>query len=139
MVQDIRRIILSEEEITSAIESYRRMTKGFLPEGIISSCKACDEQNVSIMMKAADGNTANDVELKLSCADLLRPLVRFCLENNIMLPRDGKKTALISKNQIMLCITLDLDFDLTETAKPMSISHLPPDDALLKGKNVVKG
>ncbi len=123
MVQDMRRIILSEEELVSAIESYRRMTPSFLPEGTVKTCAPSDA-HVSVTLQVPAGNSTNDVELKLSCADLLKPLIRFCLENNIILPRDGKKVALISQGQVILGITLDLNVDCSEFISPMRLSHL---------------
>ena len=141
MVQDIRRIILSETELAAAIESYRRVTPDFLPTGTMKSCKPCDLQHIAVLVEVAAGNTVKDVELKLSCGDLLRPLIRFCLENNIMLPRDGKKAVMIANGLIALHVTLDLDVDCTELVNPMRTSHIAgmsPADLLPKTAQAAK-
>jgi hypothetical protein len=109
MVQEMRRIVLNHEELKIALDSHRRMTADFLPEGLITSCNAVDGQNIKIAVQIPVGGSSRSVELTLVGDDLLEPLIRFCSENNIMLPRSGVKTVLIIKNQIVLSITINFD------------------------------
>ena len=132
MVQEIRKIILSMDEVLTAFDGYQRITPGFVPEGKIVDCRTADPSVILIV--AVDGSTSGQKrEVACQGLDLLRPMIRFCIENNIMLPFSGKKSIIVEKDNITLLIELDLLSDLPALVRPMSTSHLeklspPPAD-----------
>ena len=131
MVQEVRDIILSLDEVAGAFESYRRMTPGFVPAGsVITGCATSGESVV--VQYAVDTAPSTQNSLTCSGADVLRPMIRYCIENNIMLPRDGKKSILFEKDCVKMHIELDLHTDLPAALNPMRINHMngvPPKEA----------
>jgi hypothetical protein len=107
MVEEVRKIMLSMDEIKAAYEAYRVTAPGFLPEGTILGCQT-REDAVIVSIDASSSDTKKQYEVILRGIDVLRPLIRFCIENSIMLPRDGKKSVLIDKTRIVLVIELTM-------------------------------
>ena len=124
MVQELRRVILSEEELRCALESFRRVAPTFLPPGTIETCAPTSGDELHVVINFTSDSASSKSEVKLSCAALLKPIIRFCIESNIMLPRDGKKSIMLTNSQVTLCISLDLNIDLAEHIKPLYMSQL---------------
>ncbi len=123
MVQEVRNIILSMDEIHTAFECYQRITPEFLPKGTIISCKTMDNA-VVLAVDIQYGATPQRQLLTYKGLDVIKPLIRFCIENNIMLPRDGRKSVLIEGDRIILHVELDLNMDMPTSLSPMQMKHI---------------
>jgi hypothetical protein len=119
---DIRRITLSEYELTAALVTYQRMTPEFLPGAKIAECKPTHDGKVMVTLEGETKSRRSEHTLKAS--DVLKPLIRFCLENNIMLPRNGQKSVSIADGKVALYVVLNLDIDLAGSLDPMRVTHL---------------
>jgi hypothetical protein len=123
MVMDIRRVTLSEYELTAALVSYQRVTPEFYPTGKIIDCKPTADGKILATLEN-DSQSPRRWEVTLKPSDALKPLIRFCLENNIMLPRNGQKSVSIADNRVALYVVLNLDVDLAGSLDPMRVTHL---------------
>lgn len=128
MPVEIRRIILSEEELKRALNSYRRMTKGFLPDGDFEQVEVKNDGtlNVKIGMNYSGQEKMADFEVTSDHAcDIL---IRFCVENNIPIPREGTKKPIEAAGRLVLQIRLsDLEEERAEAA--LAASSPPAKDA----------
>ena len=124
MVQDIRKIGFTNNELLTAFECYGRTTPKFLPGGKILSCNPVDDDGVNIRIAMEYGSTVHEVEFIYRGNDVLKPLILFCIENNIMLPRDGRKSFAIVEGRAIVTIELDLDLDLTAAMAPLTNEHI---------------
>jgi hypothetical protein len=124
MVQEIRKMIFSSGELLSAFDAYGRTNSKFLPGGKLIACAPVDEDGVRLKIAMQYGSSTHEVEFVYRGVDVLRPLVLFCIENNVMLPRDGKKGFSIVEGQAVLTIELNLDLDLSATTLPMLSEHI---------------
>lgn len=88
MVQEVRRIMFSNDELIAAYESHARMSSGFLPEGTIINCKP---QNGCVLVTIS-GPSGHVSDLLFHEPEAIRPLIRYCLEHNILLPKGGQKS-----------------------------------------------
>jgi len=110
MAREMRRIILSQQEFAEALGSYRRAYEGFLPSGTIVECGLNSEAKarVKVQMPAELGAEVRD--FYLDQAAVTNVLIRFCMENNISLPRVGAKRAVAHAGDASLEIRLgDID------------------------------
>jgi hypothetical protein len=123
MAQDIRNIILSLDEVLSAFACYQRVTPAFLPGSAIVGCKTLNNAIV-LSVETLQDDIKQNSELCLAGIDLMRPLIRFCIENNIMLPREGRKSLMIESDKIIMHIELDLNAEMPATVSPMHLKHL---------------
>ncbi len=125
MVQEVRKIILTAEEMAAAFDSYRRVTPHFLPDGNIVRCAQAPDHAVTVVIEApAPAGGAAPAQFTFKGVNILRPLIRFCIENNIMLPRDGHKSVIVDDKGFTLCIELNMQIDLTESCAPMSVADV---------------
>jgi hypothetical protein len=122
-VQDIRNVILSLDEVLSAFRCYQRVIPDFLPKGDIVDCRTTKD-GVVLSVEMTHGTTRECSDLTLTGIDVLRPMIRFCIENNIMLPRQGRKSILIESDKIILHIELDLNTEMPASLNPLHASHV---------------
>ena len=125
MVQEVRDIMLSMDEVRTAFVSFQNIAPDFLPRCDIISCRTATE-TVILTVEMAYGSTKQQSELTFKGIDVLRPLIRFCIENNIKLPRDGQKSLIYKADKIIMHIELDLKIDV-----PMAIA-MPVDPNQIK-------
>lgn len=126
MVQEFRRITLNADELLCAVSSYSRMTPQFLPEGKIVSCMPNVDGSLALVMEIPFGAVAKRTDFTLKGIDVLRPLIRFCIENNILLPRNGRKSISVENGMLSMCIALDLDIDVSECIAAMPLPVAAP-------------
>jgi len=133
MVQDIRHIILSFEEVILSFESYLRMNPDFMPKGtVITDCRSANGA-IIVNTKLPIGGGEQLTEFRFSEIDILKPIIRFCIENNIMLPRNGKKTIVIEEKRVIMRVELDLYTDLPYNLGAMQISDMNKNNIPLEG------
>ncbi|MDR3423618.1 MAG: hypothetical protein P4M13_00865 [Alphaproteobacteria bacterium] len=119
MVQEIRKIIFSNDELFSAFNAYARTSPSFLPPGKLCSCAPVDQDSGGSAVKVE----TSEQNVVVRGADVLRPLILFCLENNIMLPREGRKTFSIANTKAVLTVELNLEYNLDSTEAPMTSEY----------------
>ena len=124
MVQESRKITFSTAELGMAFEAYGHRTPKFLPAGKLLACELVDDDGVKLTFAMEYGCSTHDVEFVYRGLDVLRPLILFCIENNIMMPREGRKTFSIIDGKATLSIELDLDIDLSVTTAPLTSEHV---------------
>ncbi len=109
MVQEVRKIILSQTELEKALNSFRRLKPDFLPPGRISYCKPVENGAPLVGIEMKYGTSTHELEFALTKDDFLEVLIKFCLENNIPLPRKGDKAAGFSDGNATLYIQLEVE------------------------------
>jgi hypothetical protein len=99
MAHEIRTIFLTKDELVVAFCSYRRQNPAFLPAGKIINCTV-ESDKVMVDM-------TGEALVLLDASKLVEPLVRFCIESNIMLPKQSRKTVVFVDGQAGLHIEMD--------------------------------
>lgn len=129
MVQEVRDIMLSMDEVKDAFIGYQRIAPDFLPKGTIVACGTADE-SVVLSIELGYGGVPQKTEFVFKGLDVLKPLIRYCIENNIMLPRDGKKSILYRDDKILMHIELNLGADAPAMARPLAATDKAKTDAI---------
>jgi len=106
MPREIRKIILSREEMAEAVDSFRRVRKDLLPPGTILSVEEAKGPSVTVHIEMRFGPNVRNDEFVLENEHLVETMIRFCLENNIIVPRGGKKTVRCIDQEWLLEIKL---------------------------------
>jgi len=106
MAREMRKIILSKDELVAALESYKRTDFEFLPAGKIVNCELKAGAPVTVGIETTFANKIQTTDFHLDAHRLLEPMIRYCLENNIVLPRNSKKSALIGDGLAALYIQI---------------------------------
>jgi len=143
VVQDIRKIIFTTAELMTAFESYGRTSPKFMPNGRVIACIPTEQDGIQITIAMRYGSSTHNVDFIYRGLDVLRPLILFCIENNIMLPRNGQKTFAIIDGRATVSVELNLDTELSMECMPMRSEHLrlittngqPETEAVIAGIN----
>lgn len=106
MVKELRKIILDNEEFVAALESYKRTNFEFLPAGKVIQCTLKANEPVVVGLETSSFNKIKTTDFTFSPPELMEPLIRFCIENNVMLPRNSRKSVLIGDNQAVLFLQI---------------------------------
>jgi hypothetical protein len=114
-----RQIMLSEPELLQAIQSYRRVHPDFLPHGELKELglKPSADGGVHLIIDVSMiyGQARQIIRIEPVATDIIELLIRCCLENNIPIPRAGRKSAGIVDGMLTLVIRTD---DESGTPRP---------------------
>ena len=105
MPWEARQIDLSITEVLDAVQSYRRRVDDFLPRGAITRCVPL-ESAVQVTVEASYSGTTHKLDFQIDPDTLREVAVRFCIENNIPIPRSGDKKVRVTAEGIVLEIAL---------------------------------
>lgn len=108
MPREIRQIILSRDEFFGAIKSYKRTAQDALPNGDIASYGIDPRGILQLNMKTYYGGNQQKIVIDLDVSHVIQILVRFCLENNIVLPINSKKSYKVQNDEFILMIKMDM-------------------------------
>lgn len=124
MVQEVRKIMLSYEELATAYDLYARSNEGFLPHGKIVGCEVNANGSVTVNVQQTFGNDARVTSFIYNDMDVLKPLIHFCISTNIMLPRSGRKSYAIISGSPTLAISLNITVNVEDSFIPMNVAHI---------------
>ena len=108
MPREIRQIILSKDEFIGAIKSYKRTSPAALPHGDVTSYTVDSKGTLQLDMKTYYGGGQQKIQISLDGKHVIQILVRFCIENNIMLPMKSNKTYKSINDEFVLMIEIDM-------------------------------
>ena len=108
MPREIRHIILSREEFVGALKSYKRTDEHALPHGDIDSYTISEAKTLQVNMRTYYGGSQQNIVIDLAAEHIIRILVRFCIENNIMLPMNSRKTYETRSGEFVLIVKMEM-------------------------------
>lgn len=107
MPKELRRIILSDAEMKLAVRSFLRSQASSNSDYAIQAVNVADDAGPVLECIGKSATTDTTTTIRLDKENLQKILVRFCLENNIAIPRAGRKTVVVNGGSIALQIALD--------------------------------
>ena len=126
MVQEVRRVIFSPDELYAAIEGFRRMTPNFLPQGQIIGCSV-EENAIRVTLRPPGKTKLPSTVHLIKGAEAVKPLLRFCLENNIMMPKDGQKSLYVKDGAASLYIVFKVNLEVPVFTPEETMSENMPE------------
>lgn len=104
MAEDYRRITLNPKEFLFALDAHRRSKPDFLPCGEILGYTVLPEESLNVTVKMTYGKNVSELVLTYKFVDFLPALVKFCVENNIVLPGAGRRFVTHNDDKMALVI-----------------------------------
>ncbi len=98
MANEIRKVTVSNGELAMALNAYRRLEPEYLPPGKVVNCdvhKDAEAVEIEIEQTITKAEMARK-KFSLPLPKITEPLIYFCIDHHIMLPRRGKKSGIIS-------------------------------------------
>ncbi len=104
--------MLAKSEVLQAIQAYRRTHPNFLPHGEVAGFTlkpgAGDGGvHLTVDVGMVYGQTRQTITIEATEADVVDMIIRCCLENNIPIPKAGRKSAGIMDGMLALIICSD--------------------------------
>jgi len=102
---EIRYILFSADELTSAIERYAPTFPGF-PVGPVVDVETVGEEDPSVTVVIRE-KSSQFTQVKISSDELLSFMIRVCRDARVPLPARVPKRLCVLKNRLALAIRLD--------------------------------
>lgn len=110
MPKEIRQIVFSPGELMDAIVANNRTLEEKVLYGDIASCTLGEDLVVRASCQVRDGSVVRKSDVTLTQEFVLESLVRYCLENNIPVPRSATKQVCLHEGDpcLKICFTTKL-------------------------------
>ncbi|MEO1015013.1 MAG: hypothetical protein AAFX08_07470 [Pseudomonadota bacterium] len=131
MVQEVRHLFFTSQEIVDALDAYRGMHEAFLPSGDITLKGVAKDGAVRVEVRMVYGVRVQLAVFDIAANDVLRALICACRGLGIPLPKEGKKSLSGSAAGVALKIKVDIatrsvgnmvQLDTFETARQLEAS-----------------
>lgn len=144
MPKEIRRILFDFKEVSQALHEYANNSKANLPSGHIArvrfgrkakhdlhtirdkSAKKLSDYNVSdatdnIVINFFDDTTLEHNYSNVSTAFVAAALIEYCINNDIVLPKEAEKS--IDIEELHFCLDIHFDNPLNENGPILSLEE----------------
>lgn len=106
MLQETRMILFAKDDLTEALNSYRRANPDFLPAGDLTIKSVSRNGGLKVIIQMSYGDNSQEAEFDLTPESIRASLIRACCENNIKIPIKGSKSVVATNKGVALRITL---------------------------------
>ncbi len=107
MAEDYRRITLTPKEFLLALDAHRRATTDFLPCGEILNYELLPEETLNVTVRMSYGKNINELKFSYKFLEILPVLQKFCVENNIHLPANGRRFVTSENNFMSIAVVCE--------------------------------
>ena len=106
MPKEFRQIVFSHHELAHAVVAHNRIAEDKVLCGDLASCSLGEDLIIRAECRVRDGGTVRSLQVKLSEDFTREALIRYCLENNIPIPRSGSKQLRLIEDEACLEISI---------------------------------
>lgn len=107
MPREHRQIFFTDDELLNAMAAHHRTLPNKVMQGEAEACIVGSGPKIAVTCRVQDGNVYRSQEAEVPLEFVLHSLIRYCLENNIVIPRAGRKTVEYCNGEICLQIVLN--------------------------------
>ena len=107
-MRELRCIVFTERELTSAVIGRRRKRNEELPQGTVESVKFRTGDTIETIMEVKD-DYGRITSLVLPEPEVAAALIAFCMGRKIPLPVEAEKTLHVIKDAATLIITMNFN------------------------------
>ncbi len=106
-MQELRRIVFSQDELRQALHGQRIDGRVVLPVGAIQSASFLEGSDANVMLRIYDEQSDKHHEIVLPNAFVAAALMGFCIQSKVPLPRSARKSIAIAGQNIALDLRTD--------------------------------
>src|SRR5438093_1387414 len=114
MPAEIRHLVFSETEVSTAIRNYCRKRGELIPDRVIFRLEDCSGQPSVVMCDATRNNAR--IDLRITGDQLLPSMILYCHNKKIPLPARGSKELCITKGRLTVVVMIPTQQMLTAQA-----------------------
>lgn len=101
MAREFHQIVFSLDEVMRAVSAYRRNHPDFLPAGTVKR-HVLSGTKLTLSIELTYAGNRQIMDFVLDASQLADPIVKFCAENNIAVPRADRRNMKFANNELIL-------------------------------------
>jgi hypothetical protein len=105
-LSELRHISFSKDALVMAVKLYYAATKKPLPSGVVEGCVIVAAPDTHVEIKIRDDASGEIKTVPISAEIIGAAMINYCRKVNVPLPRDGKKSLLVSGDNLVLVVNV---------------------------------
>lgn len=103
---ELRHISFSKDALVMAVKLYYAATKKSLPSGVVEGCEIVATPDTEVEITIRDDAASQLQKVQISAEIIGAAMINYCRKVNVPLPRDGKKSLLVSGDNLVLVVSV---------------------------------
>jgi azurin len=103
---ELRHISFSKDALVMAVKLYYAATKKSLPSGVVEGCEIVAAPDTQVEISICDDAASQLQKVQISAEIIGAAMINYCRKVNVPLPRDGKKSLLVSGDNLVLVVSV---------------------------------
>jgi len=103
---ELRHISFSKDALVMAVKLYYAASKKPLPPGVVESCEIIATPDTEVDINIRDDASGQVNKIAVSAEIIGAAMINYCRKVNVPLPRDGKKSLLVSGDNLVLVVNV---------------------------------
>jgi hypothetical protein len=103
---ELRHISFSKDALVMAVKLYYASTKKSLPSGVVEACEIVSAPDTHVEISIRDDASGQVQKYPVPAETIGAAMINYCRKVNVPLPRDGKKSLLVSGDNLVLVVNV---------------------------------
>ena len=103
---ELRHISFSKDALVMAVKLYYAATKKALPSGVVEGCEIVAAPDTHLEITIRDDAAGQLQKIPISAEIIGAAMINYCRKVNVPLPREGKKSLLVSGDNLVLVVNV---------------------------------
>jgi hypothetical protein len=103
---ELRHISFSKDALVMAVKLYYAATKKALPSGVVEACEIVSVPDTHVEISIRDDASGEIQKVPVPAETIGAAMINYCRKVNVPLPRDGKKSLLVSGDNLVLVVNV---------------------------------
>jgi hypothetical protein len=105
---ELRHISFSKDALVMAVKLYYAATKKSLPSGVVEGCEIVATPDTEVEITIRDDAAGQLQKVRIPAEIIGAAMINYCRKVNVPLPRDGKKSLLVSGDNLVLVVNVQV-------------------------------
>lgn len=105
-VGELRHISFSKDALVMAVKLYYAASKKPLPTGVVEGCEIVAAPDTQVEISIRDDASGQITKVPISAEIMGAAMINYCRKVSVPLPRDGKKSLLVSGDNLVLVVNV---------------------------------
>jgi hypothetical protein len=103
---ELRHISFSKDALVMAVKLYYAASKRPLPPGVVEGCEIVAAPDTQVEITIRSDATGQLSKVPVPAETIGAAMINYCRKVNVPLPRDGKKSLLVSGDNLVLVVNV---------------------------------
>lgn len=103
---ELRHISFSKDALVMAVKLYYAATKKPLPAGVVEGCEIVAAPDTQVEISIREEPSGQVSKVPVPAETIGAAMINYCRKVNVPLPRDGKKSLLVSGDNLVLVVNV---------------------------------